>query len=87
MILFFFINLDHFSGMRFIFRNPIVNIMGALVWPCYLLTPLVYMNLFSSVKESVYITMIGNCVLGIGGILITFVFSVLFIFTIQYPID
>ena len=52
-----------------------------------MITPLVYMYMFSSVSESVFMTMLGNCVLGMGGILITFVIAVIFIFSIQYPID
>ena len=87
MIIFFYINLDHSEGMRFVFRNKIVNFLGAMVWPCYMITPLVYMFTFSSVSESVLMTMLGNCVLGMGGILITFVVAVIFIFLVQFPID
>lgn len=56
--------------------------LGAMVWPCYMITPFVYMFMFSSVDESVFMTMLGNCVLGMGGIFITFGVAIIFIFFI-----
>jgi len=74
--------LNHSEKLRFAFRNKIVNMLGVMVWPCYMITPLVYMYMFSSVDESVFMTMLGNCVLGMGVIFITFAVAIIFIFSI-----
>ena len=67
--------------------NEYMCMVGALVWPSYLLSPIIYMNMYSRTQEALFMTNIGNCVLGMGGMILTYLTSVLFTFMISYPVE
>lgn len=52
-----------------------------------MLAPLVYMNMYCTVDEAIYMTMLSNNILGMGAMLITILVAFLFILIIQYPLE
>ena len=48
---------------------------------------MIYMNMYSRVKEAIFMTMLSNCVLGMGGIMWTIILVLCFTMVLQYPIE
>uniref|UniRef100_A0A7S3G093 Acyltransferase 3 domain-containing protein n=1 Tax=Strombidium rassoulzadegani TaxID=1082188 RepID=A0A7S3G093_9SPIT len=86
-IFFFHMVLGHnpimFVGCR---SNP-TNFMGEMIWSNYLLCPLIYMNMYCTTPEAIYMTMLGNVILGMGSMTFTIIISVIFMLFIQYPVE
>ena len=87
MICFFYYAMDYSPGMKFYMSNPSINILGAIIFPCYLLAPMVYMNMYSTRDEAIYMTMIGNVYLGMGAMFTTIFIAIAYIFLIGNPIE
>lgn len=87
MIIFFYIVLDHnplMIGCCTAKNNQLIN---AFVWPCYVIAPMVYMNMFCTVNESVYMTMINNVYLGMGSMWCTFAVAIVVMVFYLHPIE
>ena len=87
MIIFFMLVMDYAPLLKCMVSNHRTNVAGALIWPSYIFAPIIYMNCYSTMEESFYMTMLGNVILGIGSMFVTLIFSLLFIMFIQGPID
>ena len=87
MVIFFMLVMDYAPLLKCMCSNSYANVAGTLVWPSYIFAPLIYMNCYSTMEESFYMTMLGNVILGIGSMNVTLIFSVIFIVFIQSPID
>ena len=48
---------------------------------------MIYMNLYSRVKEAIFMTMLSNCVLGMGGIMFVVLVSLGFKMIMESPIE
>ena len=59
----------------------------SLTWPAYILSPMIYMNMYSRVKEAIYMTMLSNCVLGMGGIMWVILICLGFKVVMECPIE
>lgn len=87
MIIFFYIVLDHnplMIGCCTAKNNQLIN---AFVWPCYVIAPMVYMNMFCTVNESVYMTMINNVYLGMGSMWCTFMVAIVVMVFYLHPVE
>ena len=80
MIMYFLLVTGHSSTVMYVLTSPNICILAALTWPAYLLSPMIYMNMYSRVKEALFMTMLTNCVTGMGGINITIVVTIVFMF-------
>lgn len=87
MIMYFLIVTGHCSVAMYTFTSENICILGAISWPAYLLSPMIYMNMYSRVKEAIFMTSLGNSILGQGGIMITIVITLFFMFLLQYPLE
>jgi peptidoglycan/LPS O-acetylase OafA/YrhL len=87
MIIFFYVVLGYSPLCKAAMQNTKTNFLGHLVYPCYLIAPLVYMNMYCTTQESIYMTMIGNIILGMGAMTFTFIVVPIYIFVIEYPIE
>jgi hypothetical protein len=85
--MFFILVTGHNGTAKYFVTSELIWMISSIVWPAYILSPMVYMNMYSRVKEAIYMTMLGNCVLGMGGIMCTILFTLSFIFLLQYPIE
>jgi Na+-transporting methylmalonyl-CoA/oxaloacetate decarboxylase gamma subunit len=45
------------------------------------------MNMYSRTQEALFMTNIGNCVLGMGGMVLSYLTSILFMYFISYPVE
>jgi len=52
-----------------------------------MIAPLVYMNMYCSMTEAVYMTMVNNIYLGMGAMVVTMAVVVPFQFCLMYPIE
>lgn len=66
MSLYFLMICGHNPTALYTGTSGNVCIISAMVWPNYMLSPLIYMNMYSRVKEAIYMTLFANCVLGMG---------------------
>jgi hypothetical protein len=87
MILFFWMILDHSPIMRHMYGNRTNNVLNALIWPCYIIAPLVYMNMYCTCNDAIYMTMLGNIYLGMGAMWTTVFFAAIFIFLFSNPVE
>ena len=87
MIMYFLMITGHNSTALYAVTSSHICIFSALIWPAYILSPMIYMNMYSRVKEAIFMTMISNCVLGMGGIMVTILSTLAFIFLLQYPLE
>ena len=87
MTLFFFLVLDHAPLVRHAFANPNTHLLGQLIWPCYIIAPLVYMNMYCTTQSAIFMTMINNIYLGMGAMWITIFFAFSFIFLFSNPVE
>lgn len=87
MILFFFIVFDHNPLMTGCCTFRLNNLVNAFCWPCYVLGPMVYMNMFCTVNESVYMTMINNVYLGMGSMACTFAVAAFVMVFYLHPVE
>lgn len=87
MIFFFYHAMDYSPGMKFYMSNPSINILGALIFPCYIMAPLVYMNMYSTRVEAIYMTMIGNVYLGMGAMFTTIFVALAYTFFVGNPLE
>jgi len=67
--------------------NRTNNALNALIWPSYIIAPLVYMNMYCTVTSAIFMTMITNIYLGMGAMWCTIFFSALFIFLFSNPVE
>jgi hypothetical protein len=87
MILFFYIALDHNPLMTGCCTHNLLNFASAFIWPCYVIAPMVYMNMYCTVNESVYMTMINNVYLGMGSMICTFIAALFVIIFYLHPVE
>jgi len=87
MVLFFWLVLDHNPIMRAMAGAPSNNVLLSLLWPSYILAPLVYMNMYCSVSEAIFMTMINNIYLGMGAMWLTIVFAAVFLLLFANPVE
>ena len=87
MIIFFYIVLGYSPLAKAAMQNKITNFLGHLVYPCYLIAPLIYMNMYCTTPQSIYMTMFGNIILGMGAMLFTFIIVPIYVLIIEYPIE
>lgn len=87
MIIFFKMVLGHSHNMLGMCRNRYVNLVAESVWPTYLLCPIIYMNMYCTVNESIYMTMFGNVILGMGSMMCTFILTIPFMLLLMYPVE
>ena len=87
-IIIFFYNVLGYSPLcKVALGNRICNFLGTLVYPCYLIAPLIYMNMYCTTEESIYMTMLGNIILGMGAMFFTFIIVPAYIFVIEFPLS
>jgi hypothetical protein len=87
MIMYFLMICGHNSTALYFSKNSYICLFGAIMWPAYIISPIVYMNMYSRVKEAIYMTMLSNCVLGMGGIMYVILITFAFLMVLQYPIE
>lgn len=87
MVLFFYIVLDHSPILRNLLGAPTNNVMNIFIWPCYIIAPLVYMNLYCTLNEAIYMTMLNNIYLGMGAMWTTIFVALAFQYLILNPVE
>ena len=87
LTVFFLVVLDHSPILRHMWANKNINIVGCLVYPCYILAPIVYMNMYCTCSSAIYMTMVNNIYLGMGAMWCTVIVSMFFVFFFSNPIE
>ncbi len=81
MLIAFYIILGHSNIGKLILMNPVFNAVGKLVYPAYLISPIIMMVVYSNTDHGIFMTMIGNVTLGMGHMMIAFsIAAVIYIF-------
>jgi hypothetical protein len=81
MLLAFYIIFGHSNIGKLMLCNPAFNAMGKLVYPAYLVSPIIMMIVYSNTDHGIFMTMLGNMTLGMGHMFIAFIFG-FFIYTL-----
>ena len=87
MIVFFLVVLDHSPMLRHMWGHKNMNIVGVLIYPSYILAPIVYMNMYCTCSSAIYMTMVNNIYLGMGAMWCTIFISFLFVFLFANPVE
>lgn len=87
MVFFFFIILGHSTILKNATQNWIVNTLGAMIWPIYLIAPLVYMNMYCTEDFANYMTNLTNSVMGMGAMCLSIFGSLFFLALILNPLN
>lgn len=87
MIIFFYLVFDHNPLMIGCCTNKLLLILNEFIWPSYIIAPIVYMNMFCTVNESVYMTMINNIYLGMGSMICTMVIAGFVMIFYYHPVQ
>ena len=64
--------------------NEVTNMLGKSLYLVYLISPILMMVVYSESDRGVFMTFIGNMYLGIGNLLLSFVFAVLLYLLFEY---
>ena len=89
MIIYFFIVFDQIPKLQPILSegNHIINFTGSMVWPLYILAPVVYMCGMCTMSSAWYMTSLTNIYLGMGGMMTTIIVTVVYMLVIQGPVE
>jgi len=87
MSMFFFVITGHCPFALTLITEPVIGVINCMIWPAFLLSPMIYMNMYARVKEAIYMTMLTNCVKGMGGMMFTYISTVVFVMLINYPVE
>jgi hypothetical protein len=82
----FYIIFGHSNIGKFALANPVFNAAGRLVYPAYLISPIIMMIVYSNTDHGVFMTLLGNMTLGMGHMFIAFFFGFFIFVLIQWPI-
>lgn len=86
MMIAFYIILGHTKIGKMILANPAFNGCGRLVYPAYLISPIVMMIVYANTDHGIMMTLIGNVTLGMGHLMISFIVGAMIFIFIQWPI-
>lgn len=78
--------LGHSPVLKIILGSPILNIAGHLVYPVYLISPIIMMLLYSSTDHGTFMTLLVCIDFAMGHIVITFSVAFIIYLFIQWPI-
>lgn len=86
MLVAFYIFFGHTKvGMVLLASSPI-NGCGRLVYPAYLISPIVMMVVYCNTDHGIMMTLIGNVTLGMGHLMISFIIGAMMYIMIMFPI-
>ena len=80
MTMYFLLIAGHSSRIFYMTTSKNMSIVAQLTWPAFLLSPIIFMNMYSRTKEAIYMTMMGNSILGMGGMCFTYFGCIAFMF-------
>jgi hypothetical protein len=86
MLLAFYIIFGYSNTGRLLFGNPAFNAMGKLIYPAYLIAPIIMMIVYGNTDHGTFMTMLGNMTLGMGHMFVAFVAGFFIYCLIQWPI-
>ena len=72
MLIAFYVMLGHTRLGKMILINPGFNAAGKLVYPAYLIAPIVMMIVYSNTDHGIMMTMNVNMFLGMGNMILAF---------------
>lgn len=84
MLIAFYILFGKTNVGNFALANPAFNGCGRLVYPAYLIAPIVMMIIYSNTDHGVFMTLVGNMTLGMGNMVLAFVFAAIAYMLIQW---
>ena len=73
MLLAFYIIFGHSDIGKLALGNPIFNAMGKLVYPAYLISPIIMMIVYGNTDHGIMMSMLGNMTLGMGHMFVAFI--------------
>jgi hypothetical protein len=86
MLLGFYIIFGHSNLGIMMLGNPVFNALGKLVYPAYLISPIVMMIVYANTDHGVFMSQLGNMTLGMGHMFIAFIAGFFIYILIQWPI-
>ena len=86
MLVAFYIIFGHSNLGKLILGNPAFNAMGKLVYPAYLISPIIMMIVYANTDHGIFMSMLGNMTLGMGHMFIAFIVGFFVYSLIQWPI-
>ena len=85
MLIAFYVILGHTRIGKMILINPSFNAAGKLVYPAYLIAPIVIMIVYSNTDHGIMMTMNVNMFLGMGNMILAFSIGFFLYVFIQWP--
>ena len=86
MLIAFYIIFGHSDMGKNALGSPMFNALGKLTYSAYLISPIIMMVVYSNTDHGIFMTLVGNMTLGIGHLIIAFIFGFIIYFLIQWPI-
>lgn len=86
MMIAFYIILGHSPTSKLVLGGPINNIAGHLIYPIYLISPIVMMLCYSSTDHGIFMTLSANFDFFCGHFVCSFFVALLMFLFIQWPI-
>jgi len=85
LLVVFYVILGHTSLGRMILANPGFNAAGKLIYPAYLISPIVMMIVYSSTDHGIMMSMSVNITLGMGHMVLAFGVGFFIYLLLQWP--
>jgi hypothetical protein len=86
LLLAFYIIFGHSVLGRKLLGNLAFNAMGKLIYPAYLISPIIMMIVYGNTDHGIFMSMLGNMTLGMGHMFVAFIVGFFVYALIQWPI-